>query len=212
MSTPQANYPGPDRRVADQPYAGTEKRSATPPSAGNFENSAERNSEGNWTGNFERTSRSKTAHGTESKAKFLGHPLHQQLVVFPLGLLATGVIFDVIYLINGSPTMAVVAFWMMVAGLIGGALATPFGLWDWLEIPENTRAKSIGVVHGMGNIAVMALFLISVLGRINDEATPPVFALVLSFASGALAGDRRVGRCGAECIELAAPALTACRR
>ena len=32
----------------------------------------------------------------ESKAKFLGHPLHQQLIVFPLGLLGTAVIFDII--------------------------------------------------------------------------------------------------------------------
>ena len=35
----------------------------------------------------------------ESKAKFLGHALHPILIVFPLGLLATGVIFDAVYLI-----------------------------------------------------------------------------------------------------------------
>ena len=33
----------------------------------------------------------------ESKAQFLGHPLHPMLIVFPLGLLATAVIFDAIY-------------------------------------------------------------------------------------------------------------------
>jgi uncharacterized membrane protein len=159
LTAPNANYPGPERRVSSQTYTGTDRR----------------------------TTSKRRAQGTESRAKFLGHPLHQQLVIFPLGLLATAVIFDVIYLVSGEPTMAIVSFWMMVAGLIGGALATPFGLWDWMEIPENTRAKSIGIVHGMGNMAVLALFLISVLGRINDEAAPPVFTLVLSFAGGALA-------------------------
>jgi uncharacterized membrane protein len=36
----------------------------------------------------------------ESKAKLFGHPIHQILIVFPLGLLATAVIFDVIYLLQ----------------------------------------------------------------------------------------------------------------
>jgi uncharacterized membrane protein len=30
----------------------------------------------------------------ESRAKALGHPIHQMLVPFPFGLLATAVIFD----------------------------------------------------------------------------------------------------------------------
>ena len=32
----------------------------------------------------------------ESRAKLLGHPIHQMLIVFPLGLLATAVLFDVL--------------------------------------------------------------------------------------------------------------------
>ncbi len=38
----------------------------------------------------------------ESRAKFLGPALHPMLIVFPLGLLATGVIFDIVYLIFGN--------------------------------------------------------------------------------------------------------------
>jgi hypothetical protein len=41
----------------------------------------------------------------ESRAKILGHPIHQMLIPFPLGLLGTAVIFDIIYLIWGNPTM-----------------------------------------------------------------------------------------------------------
>jgi uncharacterized membrane protein len=33
----------------------------------------------------------------ESKAKLLGHAIHPMLIVFPLGLLVTSVVFDVIH-------------------------------------------------------------------------------------------------------------------
>ena len=61
----------------------------------------------------------------ESKAQFLGHPLHPMLIVFPFGLLATAVIFDAIYLLTGTVTMAIVAYWMIVAGIVGGLVARP---------------------------------------------------------------------------------------
>ena len=45
----------------------------------------------------------------ESKVKILGHPVHPVLIVFPLGLLVTAVIFDILYLATGNtifPTIA----------------------------------------------------------------------------------------------------------
>ena len=35
------------------------------------------------------------------------------------------------------------------AGIIGGLLAAMFGLWDWLAIPAGTRAKRVGLWHGV---------------------------------------------------------------
>src|ERR1041384_6352411 len=77
----------------------------------------------------------------QSKARFLGHPIHQMLVVFPLGLLATAVIFDLITLGSGAPQWSRAAFYMIGAGIIGGLAAAIFGLIDWLAIPSDTRAK-----------------------------------------------------------------------
>jgi len=94
----------------------------------------------------------------ESRAKLLGHPVHQMLVVFPLGLLATAVVFDIVHLVSGNPTMNAVAYWMMAAGIIGALVAAPFGTIDWLAIPAGTRAKSIGAMHGGGNVVVLLLF------------------------------------------------------
>lgn len=126
----------------------------------------------------------------ESKAKFLGHPLHQILIPFPLGLLATAVIFDIIYLIWGNPTIETVAFYMMAAGIVGGLVAAPFGLIDWLAIPANTRAKSVGMMHGLGNVLVLLLFAASWWLRYGEHVQhrASTLALVLSFAGFIVAG------------------------
>jgi uncharacterized membrane protein len=127
----------------------------------------------------------------ESRAKLFGHAIHQMLIPFPLGLLATAVVFDAVYLIWGNPTMAVVAFYMMGAGLIGGALAAPFGWIDWFAIPSNTRAKSVGIMHGLGNVLVLLLFIGSWWLRYDSGAprsyAPSMLASVLSFAGAGVA-------------------------
>src|SRR5919205_182152 len=63
----------------------------------------------------------------ESRAKFAGHPVHPMLIVFPLGLLATAVIFDIIYLVSNSSQWTLVAYYMIGAGVIGGAAAAVAG-------------------------------------------------------------------------------------
>ena len=64
----------------------------------------------------------------EAKAKLFGHSIHQMLIVFPLGLLGMGVVFDVVFMTLQNQLFAAVAYWMIVAGLVGGLLAAPFGL------------------------------------------------------------------------------------
>ncbi len=80
-----------------------------------------------------------------ARARLFGHPIHQMLIVFPLGLLATAVIFDVIHLVTGNIRWAEIAFWLIAAGILGGLAAAPFGLIDWLGIPGGTRAKRVGL-------------------------------------------------------------------
>jgi uncharacterized membrane protein len=139
----------------------------------------------------------------ESKAKALGHPIHQMLIPFPFGLLATAVIFDIIYLIWGNPTMVTVSYWMIYAGIIGAILAAPFGLIDWLAIPKGTRAKSVGLLHGLGNVVVLLLFIGSCWLRYSSPAAIPYLpstpALVLSFVGFALAGG--TGWLGGELVD-----------
>ena len=76
----------------------------------------------------------------ESKAKMFGHAMHPILIVFPLGLLSTAAIFDVLYLMTLNSTWSTVSFWMIVAGLIGALVAALFGLIDFLNIPVRCNA------------------------------------------------------------------------
>lgn len=112
--------------------------------------------------------------------RILGHPIHRMLIAFPMGLLATAAIFDVIYLASGSMAWATASMYLIGAGVVGGLLAAVFGAIDWLYIPDATRAKRVGAVHGVGNVFVVLLFLGSLYIR-SEYIVPPALAFVLSF-------------------------------
>jgi uncharacterized membrane protein len=125
----------------------------------------------------------------ESRAKLLGHPVHPMLVVFPLGLFITAVVFDLVRLWTGNDTFAAVSFWNIAGGIIGGLLAAVFGLIDWLAIPSGTRAKRIGLVHGVGNVGVVGLFAVSLwLRTLVSGYVPSTAALGLAVVGVALGG------------------------
>lgn len=92
------------------------------------------------------------------------------LIVLPLGLFSTAVLFDVAYLITNDPTFANVSLWTITVGILGGLLAAVFGLIDWMTIPSGTRAKRIGAWHGAGNVTIVLLFIVSWLLRLPDHA------------------------------------------
>jgi uncharacterized membrane protein len=122
------------------------------------------------------------------------------LIVFPLGLLATAVVFDLLYLLTDRPGFTVAAGYTIAVGIIGGVLAGIFGLVDWLAIPKGTRARRIGTLHGLGNVVVLVLFVASWLLRMNDGGWDPnAAALTLSFIGLAVAGV--TGWLGGELVE-----------
>jgi uncharacterized membrane protein len=123
----------------------------------------------------------------ESKVKLLGHPVHPMLIVFPLGLLATAVIFDIIYLVSDNVQWTAVAYYMIGAGIIGGLAAAAFGWLDWFGIPGGTRAKRVGLWHGLGNVVVLVLFILSWVLRRDNPAAPPTEAIVAGLAGVVLA-------------------------
>ena len=135
----------------------------------------------------------------ESKARLFGHGLHPILIVFPLGLLGTAAIFDVISLVTGDGKWSDIAFYMIAAGLVGGVVAALFGFIDWFAIPQGTRAKSVGLLHGVGNDIVLVLYAVSWWLRRGHTTDPGTLALALSFAGFALA--LATGWLGGELVE-----------
>src|SRR5439155_24583081 len=123
----------------------------------------------------------------QARARFLGHSVHQMLIVFPLGLLATSFFFDLAALVTKNGQLATVAFWMIFAGVIGGLAAAVFGLVDWLGIPSGTRAKAIGLWHGLGNVVVVGLFAVNWLLRRANPREPGIIPVILSIVAVVLA-------------------------
>ncbi|WP_337177309.1 DUF2231 domain-containing protein [Paludisphaera sp.] len=126
----------------------------------------------------------------EIRGKFLGHPPHQMLIVFPLGLLVTSVVFDGIYDFGGRhERWAEIAYWMIVSGLIGGLAAAVPGWNDWFAIHAGTHAKAIGLWHGLGNaFGVLDFFGASWFFRRESPASPPDLALLLSVVGFLIGG------------------------
>jgi len=122
----------------------------------------------------------------ESRTKLFGHAVHPILVVFPLGLFATAVIFDAIGWAMGNGRFLEASFRIIAAGIIGGLIAALFGLIDFQAIPWNTRAKRIGIWHGLGNVGVILLFGASWLMRWPSPSSPGTLPVMLSLGGALL--------------------------
>src|SRR5260370_32846196 len=106
----------------------------------------------------------------------MGHPIHPMLVNFPLGLLVTSAVFDIIHLVTGNGYWSGIAFWMLAAGIITVLLAAVVGTIDSFAIPSGTRAKSVSILHGTGNFLILALVVVSCVLCSNVPVNPPVVA------------------------------------
>jgi uncharacterized membrane protein len=134
-------------------------------------------------------------------AKLLGHPIHQMLIPFPLGLLGTALLFDLIDVIgDGWPSLSRSAFYMIAAGIVAGLLAAVFGTIDWLAIPDGTRAKRVGMLHGLGNVVIVALFAAAWLLR-NDDPPKDASGLPLVLEAVGVLGALVTGWLGGELVD-----------
>ena len=116
-----------------------------------------------------------------AKARLLGHPIHPMLIVFPLGLFSAAAIFDIIHVSTQNGHVADVSYWMIASGIVGGLIAAVFGVIDWLSISEGTRAKYIGLIHGLSNVVVVLLFIVSWFMRRPNPGAPSMTAMTLGW-------------------------------
>lgn len=105
----------------------------------------------------------------ESRAKVLGHSVHQMMIPFPLGALAFSVAMDVCHSVTGKRQHASTARRALDFGLISALAAAPFGVVDYLAITPGTRAKRVGTQHAAANLVMLGMFATSRLLRAQNE-------------------------------------------
>lgn len=113
-----------------------------------------------------------------------GHPMP---ILFPLALLATAVVFDLVTFLSHLNKFSEAAFFMIAAGLLSLSLASVFSFIDWLAVPSGTDAKLYGRFHILGNVLTFALFAASWLLRLDKPGEPGMLSFMLSLAGGSLA-------------------------
>jgi uncharacterized membrane protein len=136
-----------------------------------------------------RAARPSKENRMESRAKLLGHPVHQMLVPVPAGLFMVGALLDIIDIFVDAAWIATVSFWNIALGCIAALVAALFGVIDLTKVPRGTRAKRVGVMHASGNVVALVLFAAAVWMRsgIQQHQTDPL-ALTLEIVAFALLG------------------------
>jgi uncharacterized membrane protein len=115
------------------------------------------------------------------------------LVPIPIGLWLFSLVCDLVYSLgSGDEVWRTVAFYNMVAGIIGALIAAIPGLIDLLSLPAGPRRTAI--VHMSLNLTIVALYVVNAVLRYNnpDRYTLGVWlsviAVALLVASGWLGG------------------------
>jgi uncharacterized membrane protein len=96
-----------------------------------------------------------------SPASIGGHPVHPMIIPFPIGLWVFSLVADLIYLWRGNPVwIDYIAFYALLGGIIGAAVAAVPGLIDWLSLKDREVVK-IANWHARLNVTALLIFAAS---------------------------------------------------
>jgi len=115
-------------------------------------------------------------HGT-----WLGHPLHPVLTDIPVGAWTLAMIFDALDGLGARKELRAGADFAIGFGLLGAVGSAVTGVTDWSE--TDGRGKTIGLLHGLLNVAATALYTTSYFMRKQKKQRSAGIALsMLGFA------------------------------
>jgi uncharacterized membrane protein len=106
----------------------------------------------------------------KSTAAIAGHPIHPMLVPLPIGALVGVFVSDMAYMGTTSSFWAEASRWLLLAGIVTGALAGIFGLIDFITL-SYVRSRMAAWVHFVGNGVAIALSLINLFSRPSDPTS-----------------------------------------
>lgn len=134
-----------------------------------------------------------------TRLRVAGQAVHPVLVMFPLGLFAIAVIFDLAHLLGAPAIVGALAYWNIVAGLVSGVLAALAGAVDLMFVPNDTPEKRAGVLNGLLNMGVLVLFAVLLMVRMGGPgrvAGGGLFMIELIALAGAGVGAWLSGELG----------------
>jgi uncharacterized membrane protein len=116
-----------------------------------------------------------------------GHPVHMMVVHFPMAFLMGSAAFDVAAAV-GLAVPAVVAGYLLVAGLATGILAAAPGAVDFVTTvrPAGGRSASKAICHAVLSMGSLALFALAWFLRRDLSTAPAMNVLLLELLAVAL--------------------------
>jgi len=97
--------------------------------------------------------------------RVFGHPLHAMLSDFPLALLGSSVLWDLVGLWRGEDVWWAISFWTIALGLAAATLAAMPGAIDYGAIPEKHPASGTAMRHMLLMLSGVCPFVVSILIR-----------------------------------------------
>ncbi|PYX27985.1 MAG: hypothetical protein DMG77_17540 [Acidobacteria bacterium] len=130
---------------------------------------------------------------------WLGEPLHVVLTDVPIGAWTVTIIFDALDLIHKRREFSLAADTSLAVGLLGAAGAAFTGITDWSDV--DPPARRLGLIHGMLNVGVTALFATSFFLRKRNSRTGGRVSAALGYGlmslsahlGGKMVYEQRVG-------------------
>ncbi len=100
-----------------------------------------------------------------------GIPVHAMLVPFPIACFTGAMITDVVYSRTAEIQWANFSAWLLAFGMLMGSLAALLGMIDFFR---RGPKPTIGWVHMIGNLAILAIALVNNLVHARDGWTSVV--------------------------------------
>jgi nitrite reductase/ring-hydroxylating ferredoxin subunit/uncharacterized membrane protein len=130
---------------------------------------------------------------------WLGEPLHVVLKDVPIGAWTVAITFDALDLIRNRREFSLAADTSIAIGLLGAAGAAVTGITDWSDVDPPARRR--GLIHGLLNVGVTALFGTSFILRKRKLRTGGRVSAALGYAllswsahlGGKMVYEQRVG-------------------
>lgn len=125
--------------------------------------------------------------GLRSKFQIAGHPIHPMLIPFPIAFLTAVVVTDIVLAAGGSAFWAELSWWLLIGGVVSGAVTALAGLPDFIGHHEVRRHRTAWF-HLISNSTVLILAIANLGARVGDrvDAVVPVGIVLSILTAGAL--------------------------